>query len=159
VKLIKVTRKEFTFQMEREEKLFLIKLLELYPLIPSSYQQLSRSENRPENQQLLDDALAVHRRENKKKIATMFTSGRAFQENEEGSLFTIRASRVDWLLQVLNDINVGSWLILGSPDYSRKMPIALTAKTVPFFEAHYVSGQFQLALINAVSESEADGGK
>jgi hypothetical protein len=158
VKLIKATRREFSFLMDREEKLSLFKLLEMYPLIPAAYQRLSKSDDRLENQQLLEEALSEQRRENKKKIAALFTSGSAFREQEEGCIFTLRASRVDWLLQVLNDVNVGSWLILGSPEQPRKMATPLTPKTAPFFWASNLSGHFQFALIQAMS-GEADGVK
>ena len=57
---------------------------------------------------------------------------------------------MEWLLQALNDIRVGSWLALGSPDGPVEILAALTDKTAPDFWAMEISGHFQAVLLAAV---------
>jgi hypothetical protein len=156
VKLIRTSRGRYTFQMERKEKQLLFKLLEMYPLIPASHQSLSKSEEQPENQQLLDEALAEQRRENKEQVKAMLAGGTVFQANDEGYLFSLRTAGMDWLLQVLNDVRVGSWLVLGAPDDPAKMFAKLNEQTAPFFWACEISGHFQMVLIRAMSGDRGD---
>jgi hypothetical protein len=50
-------------------------------------------------------------------------------------------------MQVLNDVRVGSWVILGSPD---KKPAELNATTAPHFLAMEMAGYFQMQLLEAL---------
>jgi hypothetical protein len=155
MKLLRASRGRYTFQMERKEKQLLFKLLEMYPLIPLSHHRLSKAEDQPENQQLLEEALAEQRRENQRQIKAMLDGGTVFQANEEGYLFSLRAAGMDWLLQVLNDVRVGSWLALGAPDDPVKLFAKLNEQTAPFFWACEIAGHFQVTLIRAMSGNSA----
>ncbi len=116
MKLIEAGAEQFIFELEPTEQQVLAHLLRLYPLVPAAHQRLSKSEERPECQQLLDEALAAQRRENKKLVETFLQPGTVFSENESGCRFFLPVARMEWLLQVLNDVRVGSWLMLGSPN-------------------------------------------
>ena len=74
-----------------------------------------------------------------------------FAAGQNGLRFSLRAPQMEWLLQVLNDIRVGSWLILGSPDQAGK-PIVLNEQTAPYFWSMEMSGYFQSALLEALNE-------
>ena len=61
MKLIRVTKGNFTFQLGKREKLLLFQVLRLYPRIPSATFRLSKSGKLPDleaNQRLLDESLA-----------------------------------------------------------------------------------------------------
>jgi hypothetical protein len=66
-------------------------------------------------------------------------------------LLSLKISEAEWLLQVLNDIRVGSWLRLGSPDRTEEFMAALSEQTAPYFWAMEVSGHFQMVLVHALS--------
>jgi hypothetical protein len=48
---------------------------------------------------------------------------------------------------VLNDIRVGNWVILGSPEHK---PAELTAAKTPHFLAMELAGYFQIPLLQAL---------
>ena len=148
MKLIKEDKGNYRFEIEAKEKALLFKILRLYPVIPAAHQRLSKSEDRPEDQKLLDAALAEQRAHNKKQLLVMMSS--LFRKGKTGWRFTVSAAQMEWLLQALNDIRVGSWLALGSPDGPVEILAALNDKTAPDFWAMEVSGHFQAVLLAAV---------
>jgi len=152
VKLIKADKEKFSFQIDGKEKRLLFELLGLYPLIPAAHQRLSKSEERAEDQQLLDEALAAHRQEQKKQVQAMLKAKSRFRANKKGYRFTLKPEQMEWLLQVLNDVRVGSWLALGSPDGALEILAALNDKTAPYLWAMEAAGHFQAIMLEAMSE-------
>ena len=53
-------------------------------------------------------------------------------------------------LQVLNDIRVGSWVKLGCPDPDKALPASPPRLDARSLQAMHLSGQFQMALLEAV---------
>jgi hypothetical protein len=154
VKLVTADEKQFSFQMDRREKHLLFQVLRLYPLVPVAHHRLSRSVERPEDQVLLEAALAAQRREHQKLVLAMLQSKSRFRENQQGYRFSLQPAQMEWLLQVLNDVRVGSWLALGSPDGLAKAFADLDEKTAPHFYAMEVAGFFQMVLLAAVNGGE-----
>ena len=62
------------------------------------------------------------------------------------------AAEVEWLLQVLNDVRVGSWLALGEPE--RGQEPAVTAQNARYLLALELCGLFQSVLLAALGVSE-----
>ena len=116
MKLVKAAKGQFSFQMDGREKPAFFRLLQLYPLVPATHQKLSWGEARLEDQQLLEEALAAQRAQNQKRLLALMNARSRFQENQHGYHFTLKRAELEWLLQVLNDVRVGGWLLLGSPD-------------------------------------------
>jgi hypothetical protein len=158
VKFIKADGKQFSFQIERREKLLLFQVLRLYPRVPVAHHRLSRTEARPDDQELLESALAAQRREHKKQVLAMLKAKSRFRENKQGYRFSLKPAQMEWLLQVLNDVRVGSWLALGSPDGLAEAFAAMTEKTAPHFYAMEVAGFFQMTLLAAMNGGEGCGG-
>ena len=149
MKLIKTERGRYHFEIEAKEKELLFEMLRRYPLIPVAHQRLSRSEEKREDQELLDAALAEQRAQNKKNVTAMMQAESRFRKNKSGWGFSITAGEMEWLLQVLNDVRVGSWLALGSPDGPAAILEALNDRTAPHFWAMELCGHFQAALLAA----------
>ena len=87
--------------------------------MPPAHQLLSKAGRLPDpeaNQQLLDEALAEQRAENRRQLQALLADPRRFAHTETGARLSLSPAEVEWLLQVLNDIRVGSWVRLGSPD-------------------------------------------
>jgi len=119
VKLIRSDQRGFVFRLSKREKHLLLQTLQLYPLVPASHHRLGKTGDSPEDeerQHLLDEALAEHRRENRRQLQAMLNEPQRFVETESGFQLTLGAAQMEWLLQVLNDIRVGSWLALGEPE-------------------------------------------
>jgi hypothetical protein len=152
VKLIKASNDKLLFHLGKREKHLLVQVLKLYPRIPSGHQSLSKARNirdREANQSLLDDALAEQRAESKKQLQAFLADPRRFAEDQTGCRLSLCNSEPEWLLQVLNDIRVGSWLSLGSPE----PPLAiktLNERTAPDFWAMEMAGHFQMQLLQAM---------
>ena len=62
-------------------------------------------------------------------------------------------SELEWLLQILNDVRVGSWIILGSPEQAMEFKL-LNEKTAADFWAMEMSGQFQMNFLAALEKRE-----
>ena len=57
---------------------------------------------------------------------------------------------MDWLLQVLNDIRVGGWLLLGEPDEKKGKSIQVNAQNLQHYAAMEFCGLFQMTLLDAL---------
>jgi hypothetical protein len=156
VKLIRVTKGNFLFQLGKREKHLLLQVLHLYPRIPPSTFRLSKTGKLPDaeaNQRLLDESLAEQREQNRKTLNAFLTDTRRFTDIESGSRLSISPSELEWLLQILNDVRVGSWIILGSPEQAMEFKL-LNEKTASDFWAMEMSGQFQMRFLEAVEKRE-----
>ena len=49
-------------------------------------------------------------------IRSTFSSISRFTWRKTGCRLSLSQADLEWLLQILNDIRVGSWVILGSPE-------------------------------------------
>ena len=154
---MKITRtaNRFVFHLGKRDKHFFLELLKLYPRMPSAHQPLSKSEpssQKQSNQQLLDEALAEQRAENKKQLDALLADKDRFKEKESGGRLSLPPGDVEWLLQVLNDIRVGSWVRLGSPEATLELA-TLSNLTAPDFFAMELAGHFQMYLLEALGGS------
>ena len=150
MKLIQTTNARLVFHLGPREKRSLLQLLKLYPCVPSAHHVLSKTgqvPNREANQRLLDEALAEQRAENKQQLHALLADPRRFAPLEAGARLSLSRGEAEWVLQVLNDIRVGSWVILGSPE---EKPVDLDAAKAPHFLAMELAGYFQMQLLEAL---------
>ena len=158
MKFLRATKNSLFFQLGKREKTLLLEILKLYPRIPSDYPRLSKQTKALDteaSQRLLEEVLTEQRAENKKQLRAFLEKPKRFEENESGSRLALSSTDVEWLLQILNDIRVGSWVILGSPDPKGELRL-LNEKTAPHFWAMDVAGHFQMELLEAM-EGEREG--
>ena len=99
---------------------------------------------------MLEEAITEQRQQNRKQLDELLNDAHWFQEDEEGYRFTLRAAQTEWLLQVLNDVRVGSWLILGSPDELHDKPIKMTDRNSHYLWAMEMGGYFEYRLLEAL---------
>jgi hypothetical protein len=152
VKFLKADGDNFLFQIGRREKNLLFDLLKMYPLTPPAHYRIGGSVDNPDaqaNQHLLEEALAEHRSENKKQLEAMLQEPDRFVESPTGYRLTLSPYQLEWLLQVLNDIRVGSWLLLGSPDEKTGKRLKLNLQNARYLWAMELSGHFQYVLLSA----------
>ena len=150
MKLIRSTNGKLVFRLGQRDKRLLLEVLKLYPRITSSSRPLTKFGKLPDqqtNQRLLDEALAEQRVQNKKLLETFLTDPRRFAETETGLRLTLSAVDVEWILQVLNDIRIGSWVMLGSPEEKFDN---LNLETAPHYWAMEISGLFQSRFLEAL---------
>jgi hypothetical protein len=156
VKLIRTRREKFVFDISLPEKRLLFEVLQLYPLIPSTQHRLSKTAKaaeRDENQRLLEESLAAQRDVNRKNVRAMLNQPGHFQTTASGGQLTLSGPEIEWLLQVLNDVRVGSWVALGSPDPEQGKKTTFDEKTVPRFRMMELAGAFEMVFLDALSGS------
>lgn len=154
MKLIRTDKDKFLFALGRKEKGLLCELLSLYPVVPAAHHRLSKSAKigkQDENQRLLDEALAAQRRENKRQVLAMLNEPGRFTQTDSGFRLALSPPQMDWLLQVLNDVRVGSWIALGSPGTEPGERIPLNDQTTPHVWAMEAAGFFEMAVVEAMS--------
>ena len=156
MKLSRADQNGLVFQLAKREKLLLLETLKLYPLVPAAHHRLSKSGDAvqaDENQRLLEGALAEQRQENRQQVLALLKEPERFRETESGFELKLTHSEIEWLLQVLNDVRVGSWLALGEPEPGEEPEI--TEPNTKYHFALQVSGVFQSGLLAALGLSES----
>jgi len=154
MKLIRTKREKLVFEISLPEKRLLFEVLKLYPLISATHHRLSksaRSAKHDENQRLLEESLAAQREENRKNVRAILDEPGRFQTAASGFQLTLSGPEIEWLLQVLNDVRVGSWIALGSPDPEQGKMIVFNEKILPHFRMMELAGAFEMVFLDALS--------
>ena len=156
MKLRRADQGQFVFQLGKREKPLLFEVLKFYPLIPASYNRWSGGQDRSDeaSHKLIEEALTEQRHANKRQLQAILEDPGRFTEYDGGWQFSMSASELEWLLQVLNDIRVGSWIMLGSLDPKEQRRVELTGKNAPYLWAMELCGHFETVLLQALSGQE-----
>jgi hypothetical protein len=144
------------FQITPAEKAVLLTTLKLFPVLDSAHHRLTKNASaaRVSEQQLLEESMAQQQSAHHRKLSQFFRAEKQFFRAERGELrLALSPAQLEWLLQVLNDIRVGSWVQLGCPELesarlklARENPVAFTAMET--------SGYFQMVLLEAFQGAE-----
>lgn len=141
---------ELIFELTERERSCLVNVLGLYPLTPPAHYQLSRNQCVPEPeeaQKLLDEAMAEQRAGHRKALDEFLNSSTRFSKAGRKVLFTLSDPEADFLLQVLNDIRVGSWISIGSPVELPPIPTPGNIRGISIMEiAGFFEGNILAAL-------------
>jgi hypothetical protein len=144
----------FLIEFASEEKLLLLHLLSMYPLVPAAYHRLTKDKKLPrreENQQLLDDALQSQREQNKKEILALINAPGRFTAKDGANQAAFSRADLEWLLQVVNDVRVGCWIALGSPGYEPKKKTVPTSETMPHTLFMEIGGAFEMFFLGIIN--------
>lgn len=153
MKLVRRQKNQLQFEVSQHEKKLLAAVLKLFPLVPVTHHRLSKTADIPqpeENQRLLEESIQAQQNENRQLLAALLNDAGRFQPCEAGFRFTLNRAEIEWLLQVLNDVRVGSWLALGSPDLEREKQLALNAQSLMHLQRMELAGMFEMFFLNAV---------
>ncbi len=158
MKLLRSTNETFMFSLTGVEQKVFLEVLRLYPLVPASHQPLSKTikgRRAIEDQHLLDEALAEQRTKHKRHLDKWLQEKNRFRRTKTGGNLTVHHSDAEWLLQILNDIRIGSWLLLGSPD-DHVEPEEIDPELHRTWAAMEVSGMLQMVLLHALENQAAN---
>jgi len=156
VKLLRTGKNGLVFQLGPREQQLLLETVALYPLVPVAHHRLSQGGEGPQsnaNQRLLEEALAEHRQANRRQVLAMLNEPKRFQATKSGFELTLTHAQIEWLLQVLNDLRVGSWLALGEPEPGEAPEV--TEQNARYQLTLEVCGMFQSFLLAALGVSES----
>ena len=115
MKFHRVTPDRIAWRLSLEEWRLFRLVTELFPLVPPDHHRLSQSRKTsdlPVDEPWLRQSMSSHVTELKRTLDSLLQrpeTGRALK-------LELQPAQLEHLLQVLNDIRVGSWLQLGSPD-------------------------------------------
>jgi hypothetical protein len=149
VKIVRVGD-HFLCQLGRDERTLLWDLLNLYPCISSAAQPGLPGSGNSTNQ-LLEEALAEQRAENKKRVQIFLRDRYRFQHSDKDLRLSLSNAELEWLLQILNDVRIGNWILLGSPDEKFELKM-LDEKTAPHFWAMEMAGHFEMQILSALKD-------
>lgn len=156
MKLVRAGKSGHVLHLGRREKQLLLETIKLYPLVPAAHHSLSKDGKGPaadDNQRLLEEALADQRRENRRQVLAMLSEPQRFIETKSGFELALAPEQIEWLLQVLNDVRVGSWLALGEPEQGEAPE--LTEENAKYLLAMELCGLFESVLLAALGVSES----
>lgn len=161
MRLFRASKNAFVLHLDKGERRVFVHVLEQYPVVPEAYQQITRSRSSSdddEHQQLLNEALAEQRAALREQVQSWLNAKNRFRRVAHGFNFTLKRTDANWFLQVLNDIRVGCWLRLGSPDPIPSMEelVGQPSERVQLWVMMELSGHFQMELLQAI-ESLPEG--
>jgi len=157
MKLLSQDDNHYVLQFTTQEKDLLLGLLPQYPKLPADHHQASKNDTiNADVQALLADALAEQREKNRVATQSFLTNTARFEPNEEDWLLTLTDVEIEWFLQVLNDLRVGSWLALDSPEQDDDGSYinfeSVTAENVTDIWTMEICGALQYELLKALHE-------
>lgn len=154
MKLLRSGQEKFLFEISREEMALLRHVLKRYPLVPATHHRLSHDRhirNRDENQHLLEEALKAQRLENRQQLEFLLNEPNRFVECAAGWRVGFSRGEIEWLLQVLNDVRIGSWLALGSPDQQQEIQKRRNQQTAQLALTMDLAACFEMAFLQAIN--------
>ena len=143
------------FQLSAQEKDLFLAVVSFYPLLNPDYHRLTKTvegQTMAEEQKLLREAMEEQRRDNKKKLAEFINGIDWAEDKEKQSHLILTAAQTDWLLQILNDVRVGAWDIVGRPNPTHGDKVSLQTKNSHYYGVMELSGLFQEAFLHALEK-------
>jgi len=150
VKLLRATERERFYAVRPSELQMLLIVLNSFPVLNRS-QALSKSgdeQKLAEAQKLLDEAMRDHWSAMRQELETWLQAPNRFHRAERHLEWRVENDRRDWLLQVLNNVRVGSWIELGSPDRLEAGQRDVGEESLHHVALMEMAGMFQSVLLD-----------
>lgn len=119
MRLIEANQGRTVIELGEAEWAFFQDLLHQYPLVPNDKRELTRKGEGDEfdaDTDLLRTNLEDLTGSNRKRLQKWLNNPDTFSQGTDHGQLTVQALDRDWLLQILNDLRVGSWQQLGCPN-------------------------------------------
>jgi hypothetical protein len=159
MKMARQNKDGWQYHLNQREAGCLRSLLQKFPITANVPARISRTDADPktvEREKLLNESLAEHRKELKKQAANLLGAGK-FKRGESGCLLTLNPEEREILLQILNDIRIGSWHVLGEPEELDPETSPQTVKDLVFYNLMNLAGYFEAAFLHAFSSDTYPG--
>jgi hypothetical protein len=148
MKLVKQSSQGFQYQLSPEEAHFLRLLVQQFPIRAFSPVTISKTDaHAVEREKLINESLAAHRGELKRKAGGLVREDK-FKTSDAHKLFYVNLEERETLLQILNDIRVESWRILGEPENLDLNIFDLPRGKIRFGRLMHVAGYFEHHFLN-----------
>lgn len=150
MKLLEATEHDLIFAMSPNQRATFERVLREYPANTGQKTALSRTceeDELTDAQEFLEEAMAERRTENQRNVRNFLREPGRFEELEDEIQLRLRRTRVNWLLEVLNEIRVGHWHEIGSPEIEETV---LTPENVEVYISMQLCAEFQMVLLSAL---------
>jgi len=150
MRLARQTKNGWRYQLNEEEAICLRSLLDQFPITPNATVKMSRTDGSPQaatREKLLNESLAEHRKELQKQADSLMAADN-LKPQDEGWLLCLNSEKREILLQILNDIRIGSWRALGElEDLESETPYS-TERERMLYNLMHAAGFFEHELLN-----------
>jgi hypothetical protein len=150
MRLVKQNKSGWQYLLKPHEARFLRMLVNQMPAASIAPIRISETDAGPqavERQALLQEALTEHRAELKRQAGNLVSAGR-FKSAGNDELFRLNAEERETLLQILNDIRIESWRVLGEPEALEMDPSMLPKEQHRPYQLMHLAGYFEYHLLN-----------
>jgi hypothetical protein len=157
MKLLKQIRNGWEYELNHQEAMCLRTIICEFPLTPATHFKATKTESgrkAAEREQLLNESLAEHRMDLKRQATKLLASGK-LKAGQAAWRLRLNLEEREILLQLLNDIRVGSWRALGEPEDLESKPPAPSEKQVSFHTLMQLAGYFEVKLLNLEGSDQA----
>ena len=156
MKVIRQEGGQFELQMEEAEWESFSNLLSQYPLTPADHHSLNSKTNPDpdlkESDQWLRDSVSNHQTDREIQINKWIQSIKPVDTDAEITYpVPFDPERADWLIEILNDLRVGSWMSLDCPTTEDLTSKSWESKDWPRIWTMEASGMYQSILLQALS--------
>jgi hypothetical protein len=162
VKLVSRDSDQFVFRLEPHEYETLRALLALRPRWPPRRRPLTgdtaSTASLQQAEQELVESLGAHRNELTAAMAALLADPvRCASQSDGIRLLTLDTSEGNQLLRALNELHVGAWERLGSPDMELSRRPEITQENFLFVWAMDISELFEARLLDGLMGDEVSG--
>ena len=150
MRVIRHTKEETLIELSRHEGTLLRDLFSQYPIASLDRRQLTQTgdpERFAEETELLREALTEHAQENQKRLQTWLDAEGALSLKESACYLRVSHDEINWILQVLNDLRIGSWEQLGCPSQIHLSLDAIAPEEVLTYWSMELTGLLQTLLL------------
>jgi hypothetical protein len=154
MKLVKQAPKGFQYELEEEDVESLRFLIKQFPIVSFSPAKVSKTDtgsNAIEREKLINDSLRAHREELKRKARGLVLRNK-FKASDGKQFYRITLAARETMLQILNDIRVESWRILGEPENPEVNAFLLTGEQFKYYHFMRLAGFFEYHFLNLEEE-------
>ena len=154
MKLVKQTQKGFQYELEGEDVESLRFLVNQFPIVAFSPAKVSKTDagsSAMEREQLINDSLRLHREGLKRKARGLILREK-FTMSDGKQFYRIMLKARETMLQILNDIRVESWRILGEPENPETNVFRLTGEKFKYYHFMRLAGYFEYHFLNLEEE-------
>ncbi len=150
----RIQRDEHAIVIELEDQeLHLVKrLLSGYPLVDNQKRELSKETppaNLIDDTELLRSSLNERAEHNRQRLARWLGQDQTLTAKDDGWHLTLALRDIDWFLQILNDLRVGSWHQLGCPGPEEQQQMDYSAENVQALWTMEIAGALQMMVLQS----------
>ncbi len=154
MKLAKQTKRGFQYELDGEDAeslRFLVKQFPITAFSPANISKTDSASNAEEREKLINESLRAHRTELKRK-ARKLVMREKFKKSDGKHFYRISLQSRETMLQILNDIRVESWRILGEPEDPEASVFRLTGDKFKYYHFMRLAGYFEYHFLNLDEE-------